>query len=265
MPTAGPHLLSQGKQYCQLQAPKYPESGTISETYLNTSGGFFCLCVCSLNKCQINSFCLTKLLGKNLFMLRHENSKRLFKVCKVRLPVNSNSWYLKKKINIGGLVIVGNTAKDLGLKLSKKITTLKFGEYGWILYSAQCVRRSYFYSDILRAGSASRQQLLCWSWWRKQMWSLLSLIFQILLAKLFVCVQEITLKLDSQQFWKVFTMHNNKPWTSINHDGCYLLCQFCNGYSVFTFILFSSRRPIIFHKIIGDKMLLIISPSYLHF
>lgn len=94
MPTAGPHLMSQGKQYCQLQAPKYPESDTVSKTYLNTSGGFYCLCVCSLNKRQINYFCLTKLLGKSLFMLRHENSKA--QVCKVRLPVNSNRWYLQK-------------------------------------------------------------------------------------------------------------------------------------------------------------------------
>lgn len=61
---------------------------------INTSGGFFCLCVCSLNKRQINSFCLTKLLGKSLFMLRHENSKT--QVCTMRLPVNSNRRYLQK-------------------------------------------------------------------------------------------------------------------------------------------------------------------------
>lgn len=39
-----------------------------------------------------------------------------------------------KKINIGRLVVVGNTAKDLGLKLSRKITMLSLVKMGWILH-----------------------------------------------------------------------------------------------------------------------------------
>lgn len=39
-----------------------------------------------------------------------------------------------KKINIGRLVVVGNTAKDLGLRLGRKITVLSLVTMGWILH-----------------------------------------------------------------------------------------------------------------------------------
>lgn len=143
------------------------------------------------------------------------------------------------------------------VKIEQENNSAEFGKDGWILHL----------EGVAFIPTPLRQLLL--SWWRKQMIPLASDWFfffpQILLAKLFVYVQEITPKLYSQQFGKVFTMHNNKSWTFISHGGCYLLCQLCDGYSVFTFILFSSQSPIIFDKIIGDTMLLIIPPSYLHF
>lgn len=60
------------------------------------------------------------------------------------------------------------------VKIEQENNNAQFGKDGWILHSAQCVWRSYFYSYILRADSAFRPLLLCWSWWRKQMITLAS-------------------------------------------------------------------------------------------
>lgn len=125
----------------------------------------------------------------------------LFKVCRVRLPSNSRTPGAGtfKKINVGRLVIVGNTAKDLGLKLSKKITMLslvKKVEFCILhsVYEGVTFIPTYF-ELTLPSGSCC-----CVGLGEESRWSLLHLIFQILLAKLFVCVQEITLKLYFQQF-----------------------------------------------------------------
>lgn len=60
-------------------------------------------------------------------MPHHEYLKMLFKLCRGRLSVNNRTPgadAFPEKISIEKLVVVGSTAKDLGLKLSRKTTVL---------------------------------------------------------------------------------------------------------------------------------------------
>lgn len=173
-------------------------------------------------------------------MLHHENSKTLFKLCRRSLPVDNRAPGADSfpKNQYWKTCSSWQHCKVPRVKIEQENNSAEFGKDG--LDSA-------FLKELLLFLHPSGS---CCCLGKGSRWSLLHLIYlfflpQILLAKLFVCVQKITPKLYSQQFGKVFTMHNNKSWTFISHGGCYLLCQLCDGYSVFTFILFSSPNPII--------------------
>lgn len=114
------------------------------------SGGF---CCCSVGLINVESFicCLFSCFWSIQGGVASNSST----------PGTEKHW----KTYIERFVIVGNAARDLGWNWARKEDAF-FGRGGWILHSAQCVRRSHLPSCMFGAGSACRQLQLCW--WRKQ-------------------------------------------------------------------------------------------------